>query len=98
MWFRNLDNILVFLENLEENIKHVYLVLKNVRIARLYGKLKKCEFYVERFELLDFEIKLYDVHIVKLSINSISDWWKPKIIKEVQIFLKFADFDWCVIP
>jgi hypothetical protein len=49
-----LDNILIFLENKEDYIKHVKIVLGCLREYKLYAKLSKCSFYKTKVNFLGY--------------------------------------------
>jgi hypothetical protein len=40
-----IDDILIFLKNMEDHEHHVFLVLKFFQKVGLYTKLEKCEFH-----------------------------------------------------
>jgi hypothetical protein len=51
-----LDNILIFLENKEDYIKHVKIVLGRVREYKLYAKPSKCSFYKTKVNFLGYVV------------------------------------------
>jgi hypothetical protein len=51
-----LDNILIFLENKEDYIKHIKIVLEYLREHKLYAKPSKCSFYKTKVNFLGYII------------------------------------------
>jgi hypothetical protein len=51
-----LDNILIFLENKEDYIKHVKIVLERLREYKLYAKPSKCSFYKTKVNFLGYVV------------------------------------------
>ncbi len=51
-----LDDILIFLDDLEQHVKHVKEVLERLAAASLYVKLEKCSFHVKTVEFLGYVI------------------------------------------
>jgi uncharacterized membrane protein YukC len=56
-----LDDIVVYSNLLEEHQEHVRLVLAKLREARLYLKLSKCKFEVQRISFVGFIVTLEGV-------------------------------------
>ena len=56
-----LDDILIFLNTLEEHIQHVRAVLKKFENTQLQLKLKKCEFHVQETKFLGHWITTEDI-------------------------------------
>ena len=47
-----MDNILIYSKDREEHGDHLRMVLQTLREHQLYGKLKKCEFWLEEVVFL----------------------------------------------
>jgi len=58
-----LDNILVYLENKEEHIKHVKRILTLLKEANLLVKLKKCSFHIDKVDFLRYVITIEGISI-----------------------------------
>ena len=52
-----LDDILIFSQNLDEHWEHLRWSLDQLRKAKLYGRLHKCEFLKDQVEYLGFEVR-----------------------------------------
>ena len=46
-----IDDILVYSQSYEEHVQHLWLVLQILRDKKLYGKLSKCEFWLDQIVL-----------------------------------------------
>jgi hypothetical protein len=51
-----INDILIFSKNMEDYKHHVHLVLKKLWEAKLYAKLKKCNFHQSKVEFLGYTI------------------------------------------
>ena len=58
-----LDNILVYLENKEEHIKHMKRILTLLKEANLLVKPKKCSFYIDKVDFFRYVITIEGISI-----------------------------------
>ena len=82
-----LDNILIFSKNLEEHIKVVWEVLRQLQEHGLYAKESKCKFHYQSVEFLGMTVSANGLQIYQDKVQTIQDWPIPNSIKEVQAFL-----------
>ena len=47
-----IDDILIYSESREEHVDHLRVVLETLRERQLYGKLSKCEFWLDDVQFL----------------------------------------------
>ena len=87
-----LDNILIYLENLDNHQKYVKEVLGQLKDNRLYVSLEKCEFHKDQVEFLDYILSLEGLQMDKDKVQVICEWLNPCQLKDVQSFLGFANF------
>ena len=87
-----IDNILVFSSNLKEHTHHVRLVLTKLREYGLYAKSEKCELDRTSIEFLGYMISPTGITMDERKVAAITDWPLPIQLKEVQLFLGFANF------
>ena len=87
-----LDDILVFSRNLLEHRQHVRQVLRRLRDNKLFAKLSKCLFEVDRVEFLGFDISSTGISPVVDKLAVIRDWPVPTSAKEVLSFLGLINF------
>jgi hypothetical protein len=68
-----LDNILIFLENKEDHIKHVKIVLGRLREHKLYAKPSKCSFYKTKVNFLGYVVTQDGVKIEANQVATVQD-------------------------
>src|SRR5882757_8770652 len=87
-----LDDILIYSETLEKHIDLVKKVLGKLEQHDLAVSIKKSVFHVEMVEFLGYIVSVEGVTMSERNIESIMNWKAPKSVKEVQIFIGFANF------
>ena len=71
-----LDNIVIYLNILEEHVVHVKNMLEWLQRWRLYAKLSKCTFHTTEIGFLSFVITTQSIIIKKYCVDTILDWLK----------------------
>jgi len=87
-----LDDILIYSENREDHIKLVQKVLDRLEQHDLAVSLKKSVFHQDEVEFLGYIVKTSGVTMSDRKVKSVQNWALPRSVKEVQIFLGFANF------
>lgn len=87
-----LDDILIYSEEKERHRADVCQVLRRLREYKLYANLKKCEFLVDKVEFLGFIISTSGVSMDPSRVSAIAQWPEPLTLRELQVFLGFANF------
>jgi hypothetical protein len=87
-----LDDILIFSNNEKDQEKNVRMVLQKLCDNGLYAKLEKCVFHQPQVEFLGYIISGEGLSMDPKKIQTIMEWRKPKIVRDVQCFLGFANF------
>ncbi|KAF8750406.1 hypothetical protein RHS01_09404 [Rhizoctonia solani] len=72
--------------------KHVHEVLKRLMDNQLFCKASKCTFHVTSVEYLGIIVLDKGFSLDKLKIQAVQEWPVPTKVKEVQLFLGFANF------
>ena len=67
-------------------------VLKTLADHRLYAKLKKCDFWMEKVHFLGHVISAEGISMDPGKITSVVDWPRPTNVTEVRSFLGMADY------
>jgi hypothetical protein len=93
-----LNNILIFINSLEEHRRITHLVLDRMREHKLYLWPEKCEFEKTRIEYLSVIISHNKVEMDPVKIAGVVDWPTPSNKKEVQSFVSFVNFYQHFIP
>jgi len=87
-----LDDILIFLKSLEEHQQVVREVLQHLQKHGLYVKESKCEFHCPLVEFLEMFVSTKGLEMCQDKVRTIDKWPTPRIVKEGQAFLGFANF------
>jgi len=87
-----IDDILIYSENREEHAEHLRVVLGILREHQLYGKLSKCEFWLEEVQFLGHVISAQGISVYPAKIETVVKWERPQTVTEVQSFLGVAGY------
>jgi len=87
-----LDHILIYSENMEIHIKLVQKVLDQLEQHNLAVSFKKLVFHQEEVEFLGYFVKTSGITMSDRQVKSGQNWAHPRWLKEVQIFIGFANF------
>jgi len=87
-----LDDILIFMETLEEHQKIICHILKLLEKHKLYLCPDKCEFEKTTIKYLRVIISHNSIAMDPVKIASITEWPAPTNKKKVQSFLRFTNF------
>ena len=86
------DDILVYSRNDETHVDHLRQIFDALRAQKLYAKLEKCVFFVDRVVFLGYVISRDGIMVDESKVESIKSWPKPKSITEVRSFHGLASF------
>ena len=87
-----LDDILIFVDDLEEHrrlVKQVFQILKD---NKLYLKPSKCEFEVSTVKFLGYVLGNGEIRMDTSKVDAVRDWPDPKNKKELQRFLSLGNW------
>jgi len=87
-----LDDILIYSENMDDQIKLVLKVLDRLKQPDLAVSLKKSVFHQHEVEFLGYIVKTSGVTMGDRKVKSVQNWAHTGSVKEVQIFIGFANF------
>jgi hypothetical protein len=87
-----MDDILIYSHSLEHHLKVVREVLKRLQEYDLYLKPEKCEFEKQEMEYLGMIIRPGEVRMDPGKVAAVKDWATPTMLKEVRVFIGFANF------
>ena len=91
-----LNDILIYIkDNNQGYVEAVWWVFKKLRKHSLYINLKKYHFYKDEIWFLRYVILAQGVQIEDERIKVVKNWFEPKLIRDIQVFLNFANFYWC---
>src|SRR6266481_3712979 len=86
-----LDDILVYLDSLEDHWDHIREALCCLHTTGLYANLKKCKFHMDTVEYLRLILSPKGLQMDPTKVSMIQDWPKPQKVQDVQAFLGFAN-------
>jgi len=87
-----IDDILIYSRTREEYADHLRVVLKILRDHQLFGKLSKCEFWLEEVQFLGHVISAKGIAVDPAKIETVLNWERPKTLTEVRSFLGLAAY------
>jgi len=87
-----IDDILIYSESREEHAEHLRVVLGILREHQLYGKLSKCEFWLEEVQFLGHVISTQGIAVDPAKIETVVKWERPQTVSEVRSFLGLAGY------
>ena len=74
--------------------KRMVRFLKIAEKYNLYFKRSKCDFNMEKIPILGVIMKKGQVKMEQEKIKAIKEWKIPAKIKDMESFLRFANFYW----
>jgi hypothetical protein len=87
-----IDDILVYSKSQEEHEKHLRSVLQILRDKKLFAKLKKCEFWMDRVVFLGHVISKDGITVDPSKIGVVVNRVRPTNVSEIRSFLGLAGY------
>ena len=87
-----LDDILIYSKSEEEHIELVKKVMDRLAKHQLAVSVTKSVFQVELVKFLGYIVATNGVTMSERKVESIKHWKPPRSVKQVQIFIGFANF------
>ncbi len=88
-----LDDILIYTESEgKEHVQAVRWVLDQLRKHSLYANLKKCRFHQDEVRFLDYIVSYQGIQMEEGRIKAVRDWPEPQSVRDILVFLGFANF------
>ena len=78
-----LDNILIYLDNLDTHREYIREVLKRLWDNGLYASSSKCVFHQQKVEFLGFLLSPKEVQMDHKKIQVIQEWPTPRWVKDI---------------
>ena len=90
-----LDNILIYTKDPgQSHVEAVRWVLDQLWKHSLFTNLKKCWFYQNKVRFLGYVVLSKRISMEAKKIEVMNDWPEPKSVRDIQVFLSFANFYW----
>ena len=87
-----IDDILVYSRSEDEHELHLQMVLDILREKRLYAKLKKCEFWLDRVPFLGHIVSKEGISVDPSKVEAIQSWPTPRNTRKVRSFLGLPSY------
>ena len=88
-----LDNIVIYTEDASQaHVDAVRWVLNKLKKHGFFADLKKCRFYKDEVRFLGYIVSAQGVRMEEEQIEAVKNWPEPKSIRDIQVFLGFANF------
>ena len=88
-----LNDILIYTEDPSQpHIEAVRWVLDQLRKYLLFANLKKCYFHQDEVYFLGYVVSSKSISIEAEKIEVVRKWSEPKSVRDIQVFLGFANF------
>jgi len=87
-----MDDILIYMERVEEHVALVRRVMERRRKARLCVSTKKSSFHQREVEFLGYKISDRGISMTSTKVEEFRVWSTPEKVVDVQSFMSFANF------
>ena len=88
-----LDDILIYTKDVGQgHVKAVRWVLGELWKHGLFANLKKCRFHQKEVRFLGYVVSSQGICMKEERIDAVKAWPKPKSIRDIQVFIGFANF------
>ncbi|GAU34562.1 hypothetical protein TSUD_29080 [Trifolium subterraneum] len=87
-----IDDILVYSKSEEEHKENLRIVLQVLKEKKLYGKLSKCEFWLEEVSFLGHIISSGGIAVDPAKVDVVMKWGTPESVSEIRSFLGLAGY------
>ena len=90
-----LDNILIYTDDDGDgHVAAVQWVLEQLSKFSLFANLKKCQFHQKEVRFLGYVMFLKSICMGNKRIEAVKQWLELQSVREIQVFLRFANFYW----
>lgn len=72
-----IDDILIYSRSLEGHARHLEVVLQVLWERKLFTKLKKCEFWLQKISFLGHVVTKEGISMDPTNVKVIMDWPRP---------------------
>jgi len=79
-------DILIYSKDKDEHTVYLRTVLQTLREHKLYGKLKKCEFSLEKVVFLGHAVLKEGIKVDPQKVKAITEWPRPTNVTEIRSF------------
>jgi ribosome-interacting GTPase 1 len=87
-----LDDIIIYLNSVEEHKEHIKWVLRKLYKENMLVAVKKCEFYTRKTDFIGFIIELGQISMDLKKIKAIVKWQDLESVIGLKLFLRFCNY------
>nr|GEW17426.1 putative reverse transcriptase domain-containing protein [Tanacetum cinerariifolium] len=87
-----IDDILIYSKSKEEHEVHLKLILGLLKKEKLFGKILKCEFWLQEVHFLGHVVNSEGIHVDPNKIEAVNNWKPLKTPTEIRSFLGLAGY------
>ena len=87
-----IDDILIYSRSEVEHAQHLQMSMQTLREEKLYGKLKKCDFWLRSVAFLGHVISDNGILVDPTKIEAVVNWPRSSNVTEVHSFLGLAGY------
>jgi ribosome-interacting GTPase 1 len=87
-----LDNIIIYLNSVEEHKKYIKWVLRKLYKENMPVTVEKCKFYTKKTNFVGFIIELGQISMDLKKIKAIVNWQDLKSVIGLKSFLGFCNY------
>ena len=87
-----LDDIVIYSKNETQHVENVKWILSRLREHKLFLNMKKCKFFKDSIEFLNFIVSPKGVQMQQDKIETIQNWPAPRNVSEILGFLGLCNF------
>ena len=88
-----LDDILIYTDDDgDRHVSAIRWVLEQLRKFSLFPNLKKCQIHQEEVRFLGYVVSSKGICMEDKRIEAVKQWPEPQLVRDIQVFLGFANF------
>ena len=88
-----LDDILIYTkDDRNSHVAAIQWVLEQLKIFLLHTNLEKCRFYQDEVRFLGYVVSSKSIRMEDKQIEAVKQWPKPQSVRDMEVFLGFANF------
>ena len=87
-----IDDILIYAKTEEEHKEHLRIVLEILKDKKLYAKLSKYEFWIEKMKFLDHVVSKGGISVDPSKVEPVMNWERPTTIMKILSFLGLVGY------
>jgi hypothetical protein len=87
-----IDDILIYSANHQEHEEHLMMVMEVLREKKLFAKVEKCEFWIQKVSFLGHVVSKDGIAVDPKKIEAIAEWERPTNVREIHSFLGLAEY------